>query len=69
MTELGIKGLIELFISPNECGTTSVLWYTRFTESKALKKKIIKKNRQLVQIERVKKQRQPKSYMKKVYDT
>lgn len=63
MTELGIKGLIELFISPNECGTTSVLWYTRSTESKTLKKK--NKNQAISSNRKGKKQGQSKSYTKK----
>jgi len=62
VTERGIKGLIELFISPNECGTTSVLWYTRFAESKTLKKK---KNQAISSNRKGKKQGQSKSYTKK----
>lgn len=48
MTELGIKELIELFISPNTGSPTLVVWYTMFTENKTEKKKC----RQLFQIEK-----------------
>lgn len=49
MTELGIKGLIELFLSLNKCSPTSVVWYTMFPENKVPQKK--KKSRQLFKTE------------------
>lgn len=49
MTELDIKGLIELFISPNKCSPTSVVWYITLIENNTPKKK---KFRQLFQIEK-----------------